>query len=106
MADTALVLSADKYEIPDDKGVVQSLHQVWFINEYREASEKEKGSKPIKMLVDGPVFAELMKHDLPALFDLEVKTRPGKGNAVSAVVTGFKYVGTPQIFPVPAKKAA
>lgn len=107
MADIALVLSADKYEIPDAAtGEIQALHQVWYINEYREESAREKGSKPIKMLVDAAVFAELFKHDLPALFDLDVRTRPGKGNTVSATVTGFKLVGKPQIFPPATKKAA
>jgi hypothetical protein len=106
MADLALVLSADKYEIPDAQGVVQVLHQVWYINEYRDDSDRERGSKPIKMLVDAAVFSELFKHELPALFDLDVRTRPGKGNSVSATVVGFKHVGTPQIFPVVTKKAA
>jgi hypothetical protein len=108
MSDVALVLSADKYEIPDERtGEIQSLHQVWYINNYREDSERERGSKPIKMLVAPEVFSELFKHQLPSLFDLDVRTRPGKGNSVSATVVGFKHVGTPQIFPtVPAKKAA
>jgi hypothetical protein len=105
--DTALVLSADHYSIPDASGVVQHLHQVWYINEYRENSPTERGSKPIKMLVAPEVFAELVKHDLPALFDLDLRSRPGKGNAAALTVVGFKHVGTPSIFPVAtAKKAA
>jgi hypothetical protein len=107
MSDTALILSVDKYTIPDERtGEIQHLHQVWMSNEYRVATDTEKGSKPMKVLVDPSVFAELMKHDLPALFDVDVKMRPGKGNALAATVVGFKYISTPSIFSAPAKKAA
>lgn len=108
MADTALILSVDKYEIPDSKtGEIQALHQVWMSNDYRVATDKEKGCKPMKMLVEPGVFNELMKFDLPSLFEVDVKMRPGKGNTVAATVVGFKFVGTPKIFfpPVPAKAA-
>lgn len=99
MSDTALILSADKYEIPDAQGVVQSLHQVWMSNEYRVSSEKEKGCKPMKVLVEPSVFAEIMKHELPGLFDVDVKMRPGKGNALAATVVGFRFLSNPKIFP-------
>lgn len=106
MSDIALILSADKYEIPDAKtGEVQALHQVWMSNDYRVATEKEKGCKPMKVLVEPQVFADIMKCDLPALFSVDVKMRPGKGNALAATVVGFKFLGAPKIFPVAAKPA-
>jgi len=84
MADTALILSADKYEIPDSKtGEIQSLHQIWMSNDYRVSSDKEKGCKPMKVLVEPVVFGEIMKYDLPSLFEVDVKMRPGKGNALA-----------------------
>lgn len=108
MSDIALILSVDKYSIPHEKtGEIQHLHQVWMSNEYRVATDTEKGSKPMKVLVDPAVFAELLKHELPSLFDVDVKMRPGKGNALAATVVGFKYIATPAIFSAaPAKKAA
>jgi hypothetical protein len=107
MSDTALILSVDKYTIPDERtGEIQHLHQVWMSNDYRVATDTEKGCKPMKVLVDPGVFAELMKHDLPSLFDVDVKMRPGKGNALAATVVGFKYITTPAIFGQPVKKAA
>lgn len=107
MSDTALILSVDKYSIPHEKtGEIQHLHQVWMSNEYRVATDTEKGCKPMKVLVDPSVFAELLKHELPSLFDVDVKMRPGKGNALAATVVGFKYISTPSIFGSPAKKAA
>lgn len=102
MADTALILSADRYEIPDQNtGVVQQLHQVWMSNDYRVATDKEKGCKPMKVMVEPEVFAEIMKFDLPALFEVDVRMRPGKGNALAATVVGFKHLSTPKIFPAP-----
>lgn len=106
-ANTALVMSADLYEIPDDRtGEVQKLHQVWMINDYRVATAKEHGSKPIKTLIDAAIFAELVKHPLPSLFELDMAMRPGKGNTPAVTVVGFKYVRTPDIFSAPIKKAA
>jgi hypothetical protein len=107
MADQALILSADKYSIPDaSTGEIQHLHQVWMSNEYRVASETERGCKPMKVLVEPAAFSEVMKHELPALFEVDVKMRPGKGNALAATVVGFKYIATPKIFPVSTAKAA
>lgn len=107
MSDTALILSADKYEIPDSStGQIQTLHQVWMSNDYRVATDKEKGCKPMKVLVDPEVFAEIMKFELPSLFAVDVKMRPGKGNALAATVVGFKFIGTPKIFPSAIPKAA
>lgn len=106
MSDIALILSADKYEIPDAAGVVQNLHQVWMSNEYRVSTEKEKGCKPMKVMVEADVFQSIMKHELPGLFDVDVKMRPGKGNALAATVVGFKFIGAPKIFPTPAQIAA
>lgn len=107
MSDTALILSADKYTIPDPKtGEVQHLHQVWMSTEYRAATETEKGCKPMKVLVDPPVFAEIMKCELPALFTVDVKMRPGKANALAATVVGFKFLGAPKIFAAAAAAVA
>lgn len=103
----ALILSVDKYEIPDSStGEIQRLHQVWMSNDYRVATDKEKGCKPMKSLVDPAVFDELMKHELPALFDVDLNMRPGKGNTVAATIVGFKYLSTPKIFPASLAKAS
>lgn len=100
MSDVALVVSADLYEITDQKtGEELKLHQVWFIAEYREATDKEKGCKPIKMLTTPEIFHELMNHPLPALFDLDIKVRPGSKNSVAATITGFRFLSVPKIFP-------
>lgn len=111
MSDRALVLSGDHYSIPDEKtGEMQNLYQVWYVNDYRENSKTEIGGKPIKMLTTPEIFAKLRVHALPALFDLELRSRPGKANAAALTIVDFKYVSTPVIFPAPvtvqAQKAA
>lgn len=108
MADRALILSADHYSIPHEKtGEIQDLYQVWYCNDYREDSETEIGSKPIKMLTTPEMFAQLRKTSLPALFDLDLRSRPGKANAAALTVVGVKYVSTPALFdnPVDTTKA-
>jgi hypothetical protein len=108
MADRALILSCDNYTIPDEKtGVVNNIVQLWYINDYREASETELGSKPIKMLTTPEMFLQLRGHNLPALFDMELRSRPGKANAAALTVVGVKFVRDVNLFEVdPIKKAA
>lgn len=99
MADRALILSADHYTILDEKtGVINDLFQVWYVNDYRDDSPTEIGCKPIKMLTTPEIFAQLQKQDLPSLFDLDLRSRPGKANAAALTVVGIAYVSTPVLF--------
>jgi hypothetical protein len=107
MADIALILSADHYSITDDKtGQVQELYQVWYCNDYREDSETEIGGKPIKMLTTPEVFKQLRAAPLPSLYALDLRSRPGKGNAAALTVVGMKYITTPKIFELAAAPKA
>jgi hypothetical protein len=106
MADLALVLSSDHYSIPDDKGVTQELYQVWFINQYRESSDRELGSKPTKTLCDAAVFEQLKAFNLPALCGLEYSARPGKGGAAALVLARVQHLGNPSIFEIPKQPKA
>lgn len=104
-----LVLSADHYSIPNAQtGVVDHLFQSWYVSDYRESSETEVGSKPIKILIKPELFADLLKQELPAVFDIETRSRPGKGGVASMTIVGFKYAFTPQLFHAlpPVGKAA
>jgi len=109
MADLALILSADHYSIPDEKnaGVTNQLFQIWYVNDYRDPSATEVGCKPIKMLTTPEIFEQLQKAELPSLFELDLRSRPGKANAAALTVVGMKFVSTPKIFvTVPQKVAA
>lgn len=99
MSDRVLVLSADHYSIPDEKtGVVQDLFQVWFVSDYREDTATELGCKPIKMMTTPELFEKLRPHELPSVFDLELRSKPGKANTASLVVVGMSFVSTPALF--------
>lgn len=109
MPDRALILSADHYSIPDEKtGVIQELYQMWYVNDYREDSATELGCKPIKTMTTPEMFESLRKQPLPALFDLDLRSRPGKGGAAALTIVGLTHVSTPPLFndPTPARKAA
>jgi hypothetical protein len=108
MADRALILSADHYSIPHEKtGEIQDLYQLWYCNDYREDSDTEIGCKPIKMLTTPEMFDQLRKTSLPALFDLDLRSRPGKANAAALTVVGVKYISSPALFDqVPDAKLA
>ncbi|GGY21261.1 hypothetical protein [Pseudoduganella dura] len=106
MADRALILSADRYDITDEKtGVVQPLFQLWYITDYRESSEREQGSKPIKMLTTPEMFAKLSAQKLPAMFDMELRSRPGKGNTAALTVVDINFVSAINIFGAEPAKA-
>lgn len=99
MADIALVLSCDHYNITDSKtGENQDLYQVWMASDYREVSETENGCKPVKMLATPEIFSQLMQQPLPSVFEIDVKVRPGKANSMAATITAFKFLSTPKIF--------
>lgn len=108
MADRALILSADHYSIPDERsGEIQNLFQMWYCNDYRDDSATELGCKPIKMLTTPEIFQQLRTVELPALFDLDLRSKPGKGNAASLTVVGVRFVSSPAIFETePAPGAA
>lgn len=108
MSERALILSADHYTITDEKsGEINELYQIWYCSDYRESSDTEVGCKPIKLLATPEIFDGLKKQALPALFDLELRSRPGKANAAALTVVGVKFVSAPKIFEAePAKKAA
>lgn len=107
MADVALVLSSDHYRLTDEKtGELKELFQVWYVNQYREASETELGSKPIKIIADQSVFESLRSFNLPALCSLDFSSRPGKGGAAALVLSRVQHLSNPPIFEVPTKAKA
>lgn len=106
MADLALVLSSDHYRLTDEKtGELKELFQVWYVNQYREASDTELGCKPIKIVADQGVFESLRYFNLPALCTLDFSSRPGKAGAAALVLSKVGLVSNPTIFEVPKKAA-
>lgn len=75
----ALVIAADRYEFTDEKsGEIRKGVTVYYINDYRDDTDKALGFKPIKAPATPEVFEEMRKGGAPALYDLDFKTRPGQ----------------------------
>lgn len=78
MAEKALILSADSWEMQDERtGVINRGVSLWYINDYRDDTENGIGSKPIKCGCTAEVFAKIKKAGVPGVFSLDFRTRPG-----------------------------
>lgn len=94
-----LILSADTWEMVDEKtGRTNSGVTVWFINDYREDTNEALGFKPSKISATHEQFAKLKQHGLPALFDMNIGTKPGAQGKISVVLTDVKFVKAVELF--------
>lgn len=76
MMDLSLVLSADPWEIPDERtGEIRKGLSIWFVNSYRDS---DSGLKPTKVSGDVALWDQL-RGRLPAVCSLSFSTRPGQG---------------------------
>ena len=74
-----LVLSADKWRMVDDKtGEAREGISVHYVTDYREESSNAVGFKAMKIPAVPEVFEAIKKGGAPGLYDLEMRTRPGK----------------------------
>lgn len=110
MSEKALVLSADSWSMPDEKtGEIRSGVSVWYVNDYRENTDKGVGMKPTKVSSDPSLFEALRKATLPALFEMHYGSRPGAQGKATLTLVGLTHVADVDVFAVPAttsKKAA
>lgn len=109
-AERVLLLSSDYYNMPNerDPGAEIVGHSVWFVNRYRDPSEKSKGFKPSKVSISEDVAEQLSKVTLPAIAELGYSSRPGAAGKATLTVTEFRIVGTvnlDKLFASPASSA-
>lgn len=106
MAEVALVLSCDAWDMADEKtGEMRSGWSIWYVNDYREDSQTSFGYKPTKVSATpemGKVFAS---YNLPALCELDYGSRPGAQNKATLTVIGAKQVKSVVLFPSDKPKA-
>lgn len=89
MAEKALVLSADPWEMADKQtGQILKGVSFWYVNNYRDG---QNGQKPTKVSVSVELFDEV-KGKLPALCELEFGSRPGAQGKASLTVTAVKVL--------------
>lgn len=110
MSEKALVLSADTWEMPDERtGVINRGVSVWYINDYRDDTENAIGSKPIKCSCTADTFAKIKKAGAPGVFSLDFRTRPGaqgKPTLTLVDVTPLRTLPLDALFAAPQAKAA
>ena len=76
--ETALVLSADRYEFADEKTGELRRVTLQYVTDYREDTGTAVGFKPIKAPALNEVFDAVKKSGAPGIYRLTTKTRPGK----------------------------
>ena len=96
MSERVLIQSVDHYEIKDkDTGVINLIDQVYYFNDYREASAQNAGVKPIKTPCSPEISKEIMAA-LPGcsigIFDIDAKSRPGAGGKPTQMIVAAKLV--------------
>ncbi len=88
-----LMLSIDKWERLDDKtGEVYRGFYSWFVNDYRESTDKFMGFKPTKLKLSEMAHKNLQGKDLPAWVDIEWDSRPGLDGKAELIVRSVRYV--------------
>lgn len=95
----ALVISADKWKMADEKtGEIREGATVHYINDYREDDEKSVGFKPTKISVSEEVFQSVRQHGAPALYNLDLRTRPGKESRPTLAIAKLEFVRGVELF--------
>lgn len=99
MGEKALVLSADAWEMADEKtGELRKGVSVWYVSNYREDDVKSAGFKPTKLAGTFEAFDALRASGLPGLFELDFATRPGAQNKATLTLVAAKHVGKVELF--------
>lgn len=107
MGERALVLSADAWEMTDEKtGEVLKGVSVWYVNEYDEEARKGNGFKPTKISATPEALAQL-SGKLPCVADLDFGSRPGAGGKAALTLTRISVVkANVELFPPLVEKKA
>src|SRR5690606_8217796 len=101
MAERALILSCDSWEMPDEKtGEIRKGLSVWYVNDYRADTAGSYGFKPTKVSADSALIDHLRDAKLPALFDLDFGSHPGAQGKATLTLTGLTKVLAVNLFAV------
>ena len=107
MAERALILSCDAWDMVDEKtGELRRGLSVWYVNDYREDNDTSFGFKPTKVSADRSLLESFQASSLPAMFDLDFGSRPGAQGKATLTLVGIRKVGNVNLFQQPAKPAS
>lgn len=95
MSETVLILRASKWEMTDEKtGEIRKGCTVHYINDFQVETATAVGDSPMKVQASDEVFTEIKKHKAPGIYQINVRTKPGKDGQATVVVTQAKFVQT------------
>jgi len=107
MAERALVLSVDKWEMADERtGEIRKGLSVWYVNEYREDSDEGFGYKPTKVSADLSLLDTFRKAKLPSMCEMNYGSRPGAQGKATLTLTEATIVANLNLFNPVAKASA
>jgi hypothetical protein len=85
-----LVLGARRYSFEDEGRTVEGV-SVHYLDEDFEPNTEEKGQLPFKISAPLSVFDQL--NQLPGVYEVDIRRRPGRGGRPSDQVVGVSYLG-------------
>ncbi|KQO26312.1 hypothetical protein ASF11_00935 [Acidovorax sp. Leaf76] len=92
MSETVLVLRADRYEFTSEKtGEIIKGANVHFISDGQVETPNAVGEKPMKVAISDEVFNDIKHYGAPAIYDITIRTKPGKEGAATIVLTKAKF---------------
>lgn len=113
MKDLALVLSADAWNMTDEKtGEQMSGVSIWFLTDYRDQTHATQvGYKPAKVGGSPELLEKLRTMALPAQCEMVYGAKPGAGGKATLTLNDVVFVKSVDVFgnaanAASAKKAA
>lgn len=112
--DIALVLSADAWNMTDEKsGELLSGVSIWFLTDYRAQDHATQvGYKPAKVSGTPEILEKLRSISLPAQCEMHYSAKPGAGGKATLILADVTFVKSVDVFgtgvqtKAPAKAAA
>lgn len=99
MAERALILSCDRWDMTDEKtGEMRRGLSVWYVNDYRDDTSDAFGYKPTKVSADVELIEQLRKASLPAMFEMHYGSRPGAQGKATLTLIKADHVGNVKLF--------
>lgn len=86
-----LVLGARRYDFKDDDGAPVKGVTLYYLTGDAEAEENQVGEIPMQVSAPLAVFHEL--DQLPAVYDVDFRQRPGRGGRPTLHAVGLSYSG-------------
>ena len=87
------MLSVDKWEKVDEKtGEVYRGFYSWYVNDYRESSDRFDGYKLTKLKLSERAHKCIEGKVLPAWVDINWDSRPGMDGKAELIVKSLEYV--------------